>query len=49
MFDDRREYWDPVIPRSSVKVPHAGVQIRVQQQTGTSMRIRVAPVAPAGT
>jgi immune inhibitor A len=47
VFDDRREFWDPAIPTVGVKVPHAGVQIRVQTQNGTSMRIRVRP-APTG-
>ncbi len=46
LFDDRREFWDPAIPTVGVKVPHAGVQIRVLSQNGTSMRIRVQP-APA--
>jgi immune inhibitor A len=46
LFDDRREYWSQVLPRVGVKVPHAGVQIRVLSQNGTSMRIRVQP-APA--
>jgi immune inhibitor A len=46
LFDDRREFWDPATPNAGVKVPHAGVQIRVLSQNGTSMRIRVQP-APA--
>jgi immune inhibitor A len=46
LFDDRRDYWDPAIPTVGVKVPHAGVLIRVLSQNGTSMRIRVQP-APA--
>jgi len=41
-FDDRKEYWDPALPYVGVKVPHVGVQIRVTQQSGTSMRIRVS-------
>jgi len=40
-FDDRKEYWDPALPTVGVKVPHVGVQLRVLQQSGTSMRIRV--------
>jgi len=49
LFDDRREYWDPALPFVGVKVPHVGVTIRVQQQSGTSMRIRVGSTAAAGT
>ncbi len=41
LFDDRREYWDPALPNVGVKVPHVGVTIRVAQQSGTSMRVRV--------
>ena len=48
MFDDRREFWDPALPNVGVKVPHAGVLIRVLQQNGTSMRVRVSS-ANAGT
>jgi immune inhibitor A len=47
LFDDRREYWSQVLPRVGVKVPHAGVQIRVLTQNGTSMRIRVQPAPGA--
>ncbi|MDA0161434.1 immune inhibitor A [Solirubrobacter ginsenosidimutans] len=42
VFDDRREFWDPALPFVGVKVPHVGVTIRVTQQSGTSMRVRVA-------
>ena len=42
VFDDRREYWDPALPNVGVKVPHVGVRIRVLQQNGTSMRVRVS-------
>jgi len=41
-FDDRKEYWDPAIPTVGVKVPHVGVQIRVTQQSGTSMKVRIS-------
>ena len=36
------------MPNVGVKVPHVGVKIRVQQQSGTSMRIRIGSSA-AGT
>ena len=42
LFDDRREFWDPALPFVGVKVPHVGVKLRVTQQSGTSMRVRVA-------
>jgi immune inhibitor A len=45
LFDDRREYWDPALPNVGVKVPHVGVTIRVAQQSGTSMRIRIGSAA----
>jgi immune inhibitor A len=45
LFDDRREYWDPALPYVGVKVPHVGVTIRVTQQSGTSMRIRIGSSA----
>lgn len=43
VFDDTRSYYDPAIPLTGVKVRDAGVRITVQQQRGTSMRIRIAP------
>ncbi len=42
VFDDRRSYWDAALPYVGVKVPNEGVRIQVQQQEGTSMRIRVS-------
>jgi immune inhibitor A len=42
VFDDRRSYWDAALPTVGVKVPNAGVRIQVQQQRGTSMRIRIS-------
>ncbi|WP_020393275.1 immune inhibitor A domain-containing protein [Kribbella catacumbae] len=41
-FDDRKEFWTSKIPSYGVKVPHAGVKIRVVTQQGTSMRIVVS-------
>ena len=41
VFDDRRAYWTAELPFVGVKVPNAGVRIRVQSQSGTSMRIRI--------
>ncbi|GAA3571492.1 immune inhibitor A domain-containing protein [Kribbella ginsengisoli] len=41
-FDDRLNFWTSKIPSYGVKVPHAGVKIRVMSQLGTSMRIVVS-------
>ena len=43
LFDDTRSYWSAVQPRVGVTPAGAGVTIRVLSQTGTSMRIRIAP------
>ena len=37
----RRSYWNTTQPRVGVKVPNAGVRMRVLSQDGTSMRVRV--------
>jgi immune inhibitor A len=44
VFDDTRSYYDARAPFSSVIVANAGVRIAVQQETGTTMRIRISPV-----
>jgi immune inhibitor A len=41
VFDDRRSYWNAALPYVGVKVPNAGVRMRVQSQNGTSMRVRI--------
>ncbi|GAA2821315.1 immune inhibitor A domain-containing protein [Crossiella cryophila] len=41
LFDDTKPYWSAAQPTAGVKVPGAGVGIRVLQQDGTSMKIRV--------
>jgi immune inhibitor A len=41
-FDDRQDFWSKEVPSYGVKVPHAGVKIRVVTQQGTSMRIIVS-------
>jgi immune inhibitor A len=46
VFDDRRDYWDPALPRVGVKVPRAGVRMQVVSQDGTSMRVRVSGTTP---
>ncbi|GAA1565891.1 immune inhibitor A [Kribbella sancticallisti] len=40
-FDDRSEFWSKAVPSYGVKVPHAGVKIRVLTQLGTSLRILI--------
>ena len=47
VFDDRRSYWNAAQPQIGVKVPKAGVRMRVQSQNGTSMRVRIDSTAPA--
>ena len=41
VFDDRRSYWDPRTPTTSVIVPNAGVRMRVLRQAGTSMTVQI--------
>lgn len=41
LFDDGRSYWSAAQPTAGVKVPAAGVKIRVQKQTDLNMTIRV--------
>ena len=40
-FRDSKPYWYPETPTAGVKVPNNGVNIRVLDQSGTSMDIRV--------
>jgi immune inhibitor A len=42
VFDDRKNFWSADVPSYGVKVPHAGVKIRVVTQQGTSMRILIS-------
>ncbi len=41
LFDDTKTYWYPAVPNQGVKLPAAGVKIRVVEQNGTSMKIRI--------
>jgi immune inhibitor A len=41
LFNDSRQFWFPETPSAGVDVPDNRVNIRVQDQRGTSMRIRV--------
>ena len=42
LFDDTKNYFDTEQPNHGVKLPAAGVKIRVLSEDGTSMRIRVS-------
>jgi immune inhibitor A len=41
LFDDTRQYWYSETPTVGVKLPATGTTIRVLEQDGTSMRIRL--------
>ncbi|WP_255559816.1 MULTISPECIES: immune inhibitor A domain-containing protein [unclassified Mumia] len=41
VFDDTKKYWYEELPNHGVKLPAVGVRVKVLQQEGTSMRIRV--------
>jgi immune inhibitor A len=41
-FDDTKQYWYAELPNHGVKVPATGTKIRVLQEDGTSMKIRVS-------
>ncbi|MFC7549076.1 immune inhibitor A domain-containing protein [Plantactinospora sp. GCM10030261] len=42
LFDDSKQYWYEELPNHGVKVPNNGVKIRVVEQNGTSMKIRIS-------
>ncbi len=42
LFDDTKQYFDPELPNHGVKLPAAGVKIRVLSEDGTSMKVRVS-------
>ncbi|TCN37707.1 immune inhibitor A [Kribbella orskensis] len=41
-FNDSKSYWNPLQPQAGVKVPNNGVNIKVQERTGTSMKIKIS-------
>ena len=49
LFDDTKTYWNADTPGKSVKLPGVGVTLRVLEEEGTSMRVRLAskPVSSA--
>lgn len=40
-FDDTKKYWYAETPQQGVKLPGAGVKVKVVQQQGTSLKIKV--------
>ena len=40
LFDDTKKYWYAESPQQGVKVPGAGVKVRVVSEKGTSMKVR---------
>ena len=40
LFDDTKKYWFKELPNHGVKLPAAGVKIRVQKESGTSLKVR---------
>ena len=42
VFDDSNSYWSTVQPTVGVKVPNAGVRIKVLDQSSSTMRIRIS-------
>ncbi|WP_033401007.1 immune inhibitor A domain-containing protein [Actinokineospora enzanensis] len=43
LFDDTKSYWNAAQPTAGVKLPAAGVGIKVLKQEGTSLTVRVFP------
>jgi immune inhibitor A len=48
VFDDRRQYWTAGLANVGVKVPNAGVRMRVLAQNGTSMSILIDSTSGPG-
>lgn len=40
VFDDTKKFWYAELPNHGVKLPAAGVKIKVQQQKGTTMKVK---------
>ena len=45
LFDDTKSYWNAKTPSKSVKLPGAGVTLRVVEEKGTSMKVRIGTSA----
>jgi immune inhibitor A len=46
VFDDSRDYLDPLQPEHGVKVPNTGTRMQVLTQQGTSMKVRFTGPRP---
>jgi len=42
LFDDTKDYFDEAIPWHGVKLPAVGVKIRVVEENGTTLKIRIS-------
>ena len=42
LFDDTKQYWYPELPNHGVKLPATGTKIRVLDEDGTSIKIRIS-------
>jgi len=40
LFDDTKKYWYAELPNHGVKLPAAGVKVRVLEESGTSLKVR---------
>ncbi len=45
IFNDTKPYWFASLPNHGVKLPAVGVKIQVQEQNGTSVKIKISSVA----
>lgn len=45
LFDDTTSYWNAKTPSKSVKLPGAGVTLKVVQEQGTSMKVKLGTSA----
>ena len=41
-FDDTKPYWYAEQPNAGVKVPNNGVNIKVVERNGTTMKVKVS-------
>lgn len=45
VFDDTKSYWNAKTPSKSVKVANAGVTLKVVEEKGTSMKVKLGTSA----
>lgn len=41
-FNDSKQFWFPEQPTAGVKIPNNGVNIKVLEREGTTMKVRVS-------